>query len=1100
MNLKPLFLVFLLHSVRALLQNPRTIITVQPDCTAPCHHEASGSSCCSIEDAFHILRSNNSQIIIKKLSNTLTNSTKLPSGLSDVLVAGLNTQVSIICFGSASIGFYSILKLYLENISIIGCGSLNRDGSIAAALVVESCIDVTVKSILIKESLGLGLTLSQVTGKVLVKDSDFTGNTGHPITPTYFGLSGGGGGVKINLKDINAGADYLMTGCKFENNSKLIGGWDGIQAKGYGGGLEINLSGRLALSFKILNCTFNDNKAENGGGLAAQVQDCTNTILMIENTSFTGNVALNSVIPKGGAIHYSLSKGLGQNTLLITGCRFISNSAYFGGGLSIETQHNLAGNEISISKCIWTRNEAISGSAVDISHQFSDSSYLIESRVMPVFSNCTFRMNFARHAGNMAGNSLEASYGAVSIMNINVEFYSSLLFEENKGSGLTATMSYVHFKACTALFRNNVGTFGGAVSLNVASLVLHSPSTVLRFIGNKATEFGGALFSSVTNDHMLFSKAVCPFLFDCNKTNDFGCLFSSVTFTHNRAKNGSSIFLSSLLPCRIAYSSKTESLIKPSAVFKRRQFVFFNSTLKNEIATAPSHAHPKHKWISIYPGELCYLDVSLTDELNATIPTNLAVFQVMSIYYPRNVNESVNVTVKNAYIYNNTFTILGPQNITAYIKFQTITKPMLLISRTVHLKFCPPGFYYTKVHRKCICSKFYFYGIVECKGFHAYIVRGAWGGFIEDSLGTKVFVSGPCLFFCHYREKYSQIIPSYFTAEDSFLCKFNRQGILCGQCKLGHTTYYHTSTHYICEPVRKYCLLYGWLIFVVSEILPITVVFVAIIATGLDVTSGYFQGFLLYSHILCSLTISRANRLSRKEYGFYWNFLHLLYFPLNLEFFYLHNTAFCISNDANSLDIASLGYIKGLYCVALIFVIVFFLRSFSRCFYCCSRFLRFTTAKNSALIGMSALFVLFFTSAVETSLLILQPAPLYKEYFEITSYRVALYGKEVYFGLEHLKYAVPAILFLIILFIPTVMLLMYPLVSLFLSHCNIDASQSWVGSILTCGFMYRQLKPFYDRFYASFKDDHRYFAGMYFVYRMIIQLSYYIPNYIESEF
>ena len=1092
MSIHLLFLVVVwLLSVRAEPQSPWTLITVQPNCSAPCWDEApAGSSCCSIGDAFDIVHSNNTQIIIKKLSNTLMNSTRSLSGLSHVIVTGLNNHISVACIGPASIVFHSILKLHLENISFIGCGSLNQDGSMLAALAIESCIDVTLENILIKGSLGLGLTLFQVTGRVLVRDFNFTGNTGRPITHTSFGLSGGG--MKITLQDISIGADYLIAGCDFENNSKLIGGR--THAKGFGGGLEINLSGRLALSLQILNCTFNENKAQNAGGLGTLVQNCTNTVLMIKDSSFTGNVALNSVSPKGGAIQYSLSSGLGSNTLLITGCRFISNSAYFGGGLSIETQDSSAGNEINISRCIWTRNEAASGSAVDVTHQFSDT--LQESRVTPVFSSCTFKMNFARHPRNIARNSLQASYGVLSIMNVNVEFCSSLLFERNTGPGLIVTMSSVHFKACKALFRNNVGTFGGAVSLNAASLVLHSPGTVLQFIDNKATEFGGALFSSVTNDHMLFSKALCPFLFDYSKANDSGSL---VTFARNNAKNGSSVFLSSLLPCRIAYSSKTDGLIKPEDVFKRRQFIFYNSTFKNEIATAPSHAYPKHKWISVYPGEPCYLDVSLTDELNASIPTNLAVFQVISVH-PQNRTESINITVRNTYIYNNIFTILGPQNVTAFIKFQTIMKPVLQVSRTVHLKLCPPGFYYKKEYRKCICSEYYFYGIVECRRFHAYIVRGAWCGFVEESPGTKVFVSGPCQFFCHYREKYSQVIPSHLETEADFLCKYKRQGVLCGECVQGHTTYYHTSTHYSCEPVHKYCLLYGWLIFIVSEILPITVVFIIIIGTGLDVTSGYFQGFLLYSHILCSLTISRANRLSKKEYEFYWNFLHLLYFPLNLEFFYLHNTAFCISNDASSLDIASLGYIRGLYCVVLIFVIVFFLRSFFRCFRCCSRFLRFTTAKNSALIGMSALFVLFYTSAVETSLLILQPAPLYKEYFEITSYRVALYGKEVYFGLKHMKYAVPAILFLLILFVPTAMLLLYPIVSLFLSHYKIDASQSCVGSILTSGFMYRQLKPFYDRFYASFKDEHRYFAGMYFVYRVIIQLSYYIPNYIESEF
>lgn len=265
-------------------------------------------------------------------------------------------------------------------------------------------------------------------------------------------------------------------------------------------------------------------------------------------------------------------------------------------------------------------------------------------------------------------------------------------------------------------------------------------------------------------------------------------------------------------------------------------------------------------------------------------------------------------------------------------------------------------------------------------------------------------------------------------------------------------------------------------------------------------TSGYIQGFLLYSHILCSLSISSNIHVPSKEFYAYWDFLHILYFPFTLKFFYLPKLSFCISPDATNLDVAALGYVKGFYSAVLVFIVVAFLKCFAS--YCrgFNRCLRFTTAKNSVLIGMSALYVLSFTSSVEISLQLLQPAPLYEEDYRVLNYRVALYGSEVYFGPHHLKYALLAIFCLFVLLIPAAMLLTYSLVLHFLSYCRLDADQSYTGFFLTKGYMYAQLKPFYDMFYARFKGNHRYFAGIYFFYRIMIQVPYDVPNNIESSF
>ena len=68
------------------------------------------------------------------------------------------------------------------------------------------------------------------------------------------------------------------------------------------------------------------------------------------------------------------------------------------------------------------------------------------------------------------------------------------------------------------------------------------------------------------------------------------------------------------------------------------------------------------------------------------------------------------------------------------------------------------------------------------------------------------------------------------------MCGKSRTGVACGSCASGYTTHYH-SPNYECKPVDYRCKV-GWLFYILSELVPVTVVFVSVLTLNISFTSG----------------------------------------------------------------------------------------------------------------------------------------------------------------------------------------------------------------------------------------------------------------------
>ena len=138
------------------------------------------------------------------------------------------------------------------------------------------------------------------------------------------------------------------------------------------------------------------------------------------------------------------------------------------------------------------------------------------------------------------------------------------------------------------------------------------------------------------------------------------------------------------------------------------------------------------------------------------------------------------------------------------------------------------------------------------------------------------------------------------------ICSENRMGKLCGNCTANHSVYYHSNSYKCGE--ESYCK-YGILLYILSEILPLTIVFMVIIAFNISFTSGEVILFAQIFNIFKYQGLITSTGLS-----------DVLYTMTNLT---LNHCPFCLWKGARTLDIIAWKYVTIGYALFIIIFVYF---------------------------------------------------------------------------------------------------------------------------------------------------------------------------------
>ncbi len=288
----------------------------------------------------------------------------------------------------------------------------------------------------------------------------------------------------------------------------------------------------------------------------------------------------------------------------------------------------------------------------------------------------------------------------------------------------------------------------------------------------------------------------------------------------------------------------------------------------------------------------------------------------------------------------------------------------------------------------------------------------------------------------------------------------------------------------------------GILLYVVSEIVPVTLLFVIVILFDVPLTTGALNGFLFYMQILNTLS-TEGNTLIKlpKVTSVLLDILNSIVQAFNLKFFVWPHLSFCLFKNMNSLQLLAFEYVTIIYSLLLTVFTVLFMNL--RCNKFHKQFQRLRGKKNffsrSIMHGLSGFLVLCYSRSTTITLQLITPITLYKEK-EAPGEKVTFYyGEYNYFDENHRKYAIPAIFALVfVTCLPPFLLVVYPLCYKVLALMKLEESKF---TKMLCKIVpLEKFKPFFDSFQGTFRDNHRYFAGLYFIYRLLALILHVLTN------
>ena len=924
---------------------------------------------------------------------------------------------------------------------------------------------------------------------------------------------GNGGGITLTLKGLSHGNRISIIGCAFENNSA-----------GYSGGLDIQLQDYVTdNNLLISNCQFVNNSAYDGGG-----------------GMFIG-------------IFYYEGDTVYENNVTVDRVNFTENKSQYGGGCEFASSRtknsNVTPNNISFIGCNWHNNSAMLGAALLLVPEAWTA--LTDGMLpVPLIKDCSFYGNKIAVNSNTNGNTnahTDAAEGALYSSTYTLNLSSSVQFVYNRGTAFSATAGSINvLENTTVTFWGNNGVQGGALALlEFASLHLF-PGSDLVFDRNYASDVGGAIYAAVHDTIDFYYSRNC-FIRYYNHSVPTKEWDARITFWNNSAgtdtnplsnqfqfdqdsddrheARGSSIYAVTIQPCIRAASTSGCSDPQPKDAFPQGVFFFEDNCYYDDldhlcgIATGPSslHINPssdkyKSNVLQVSPGELFNLGLTAMDELNHTLyPVVVASLQpsLNCEYAGAGINDAV-LDSASQYVADGTVQINGDINASFYLQLSTFSRKKVTETVNVRLVSCPPGFVYQNdsiKFGKCVCSATtqnrQYQGITKCStdhSLHALLNKGFWAGCDENGQ----FLTAECpLGYC----RISNDSKPFYNLSGScdglvdYLCEpRNRTGDLCGDCRNNLSVFYH-SQRFSCHRCRY--PHFGWLFYGLSELLPTAIVFLVVIYFNVHLTSGTWYSVILYAQIIDFYEVNSLEffvlPVGISELTSVYRFLFGMF---NLDFLkYEDKLSFCLWDGATVLDVLTFKYLTTIFALLLLVMLILCFRCpcWNKCEHVWERSQRAINSpqNNSWVIhGISTFLVISYAQCAKVSFEILTWTELQGEGYEPVKKVVFLSGTVEYFSKHHIPYAVPALIVVLLIIFPPILLMFYPngvqLISKAFGEREMveDCCSRKLCNWFRSHFQVVKFKPVIDSFQGCFKDRCRFFAGLFFLYRFVISLSF----------
>ena len=1058
-----------------------------------------------------------------------------------------NGNTTIDCKQNAGLAFINVTNITIQNIAFHNCGMIfnstsenpnSTDATLSskAALLFEYCNNVTLTSITVNSSDGVGIQMYNTIGNVSISHSVFSENK---IKESH-SISGGGGlyiefslcepgtngkNCKPTQRNFTTCAAYTISYTNFTFNTGSLVNPQRVSfirpsnfthyAFGRGGGLSLYIKGNASYNiFKIKNCTFEGNIALYGAGMFVELEDTSNhNSLTVKNSFFVSNKVISNNLgftgTSGGGVMLDYVIFSPQNGIVLyNNATFINvifeeNTAYNGGGFSFhsskETDVINPTNTLHFIGCQWFNNKARLGAAIDLGILHSSENGQL---VMPKFLNCTFANNrvtgFTVYGKNDAyiikdTNSTDTSggywpgSGTMYLDGLSVEFLHNVSFINNIGGAVVAIDAGVNVIQNTSVkFSNNCAESGGALYLSGYSWIGVSPHVKVSFINNSANISGGAIYYHKTGEHDLMSSANCFIRYSDDIVGPYHWDNVTFQFLDNCAATdyrGDAIYTTTVIDCAWNGSFSyvdDNTLSKIFLNWSNFTFQSRNPSCRDFIQTAArsiiEYTNSSNASLKIIPGKVFRFPFKALNDFGKN---TTEIFKIFS--------SDKTVSIPNPVVQSDGSTFLKAKiNSNFYLQFETVNNRKHVGYIAVTVDKCPIGYSLNNDICECITmNKSNSYeGVAYCNSteLEIYIRPGYWAGYVEHN------------FFSTYACPFSYCIqtnhPIALTGNNT-LCK-NRTGRLCGECKPGYGLSVGTLDCVNCTGSH----LIAWGILIATTYVPITIVFATLLVLNVNLAVGPIHSFIFFCQVFPAIS------LDNNHWGDYSSAITIIsdihsavINIMSLRFNMYFTTKYCLSTSMKNMDYYLLQYASALYPLAIMVILLSIIRYCPGCIPAkylwravkrCVRAIRKRTSLQQTVIHGFVTFMLStYANFVNISFQILAFA-----YFEDdTGHHKSVLapfrqGTMVYFGNIHWPYALTAICFLVIFgILPLLLFILYPVILMIIAHFEWDNTRQ-VRTLRRWIPLYK-LMPVYDTFWTEFKPKCQVFAGLYFLYRFV---------------
>ena len=359
--------------------------------------------------------------------------------------------------------------------------------------------------------------------------------------------------------------------------------------------------------------------------------------------------------------------------------------------------------------------------------------------------------------------------------------------------------------------------------------------------------------------------------------------------------------------------------------------------------------------------------------------------------------------------------------------------------------------------------------------------------------------------------KFYYTLPKQLSNLTEYTCgEFHSEGLLCGECKDGFSAPLRYTKCFKCVSCKS--TTYSWLKVIGISLLPNVIILVVIVIFSISIVSGPVNAVLFFIQITSGyLNIFLIqNALSSQGSTVYSHtvsqILSNIYVLFNLEFYIDFIPRFCLSKHLSGVKTIALKYLTPF--MSLLFVLIPYVciqlhaHDFRPLVWCWKPFHKYFVSarrsvdpKTSVIDAFATFTLLSYVKILAVSHFLLRSASLYDGHGNSVNTSVMYYdGSIKYFHKEHLPYAIMAVCISTLLAVLPILLLLYP-------------TAAFQKCLTRCEMNCQALRTFVETFNGCFNDgtrgtrDSRYFAGLYFILRIIVLLLSFasIPVYIAAS-